>query len=81
MRVHKMTKWDAGNELVAATDELADRERDLRQSGYFEMADLLRACRLSIGKRFNELGTHGFRLPESPLTAKTTKQTTERKDV
>jgi hypothetical protein len=59
-----MTTWEAGQELIACADQIADSEKDLRDAGFVELAAMLHECRLIIGDRFNQLGSHNFGLPD-----------------
>ena len=43
MRVHKMTKLDAGQDLIACADLLVEKEEDLREAGFKDSADILKA--------------------------------------
>lgn len=65
MKVHKFTPYDAGQALIACADILSDKELELRNGGYIELAEILRKCRFKIGKAFNQHGSHEFGLPKS----------------
>lgn len=64
MRIHKMNKWDAGQDLTSCADYLGEKEKDLRQGGFVELAEVVRKARLQIGTAFNHLGSHSFGLPD-----------------
>lgn len=57
-----LTAWEAGNELVACADRLFEAEKDLREGGHADLADFIKDMRLTIGDRFNTLGSHEFGL-------------------
>lgn len=61
MRVHKMLKWDQGQVLIKASDELFDCALELKetQPGFAQMLFHM-AC--VIGDKFNAYGSHGFGL-------------------
>lgn len=64
MKIHKMTKWDAGQDLIACADYLGVKEENLKKGGYLELAKEVRKYRLAIGTLFNELDSHKFGLPD-----------------
>lgn len=61
-----LTPWEAGQCLISSADQLSEDEKELRQAGFKELADMLHECRLKIGDHFNKLGTHDFGLPAHP---------------
>jgi hypothetical protein len=63
MKEHKMTAWDAGQDLIACADRLSEKETDLREGGFDKLADVVRKARLAIGDAFNRHGSHSFGLP------------------
>lgn len=64
MKHHKMKKWDTGQDLIACADYLGEKERNLKEGGYPELANEIRKYRLAIGTIFNELDSHKFGLPD-----------------
>lgn len=65
-REHKMTEWDAGQDLVACADKLAEKETSLFEGGFMEQAAAVRKARILIGNVFNErhaYKSHQFGLP------------------
>jgi hypothetical protein len=60
----KLTKWEAGQCLIAAADALWEDEQDLRKAGHRKLAAVLKDCRLTIGDHFNNLGAHDFGLAD-----------------
>lgn len=63
MRTHKMTKWEAGQDLISCADLLAEKEVDLEHAGFKDLAKVLLKTRLMIGDEFNKLNSHDFDLP------------------
>lgn len=59
-----MTKWEAGQDLIACADYLAEKEEDLQKGGFPAEALVLQRARFDIGKIFNRLHAHEFHLPE-----------------
>jgi len=58
-REHKMTAWDAGNDLCACADYLGEKEQELHNGGFDVHAELLRdfdAERTSMFEYFFRLG-------------------------
>lgn len=49
-----LTKWEAGNILVKAADDVCEQVKDL--NGYPELQEALRDARKIIVKAFNENG-------------------------
>ena len=70
MREHPMTKWDAGNILTDCADKLSEEEYDLRKAGFIDLADVLKTCRYKIGRTFNRVEQHAFKLPTRDKTEK-----------
>lgn len=54
MRVHKMTKYDEGQVLIRASDELFECATELRDTQP-ELSDMLHHMGCQIGSKFNEL--------------------------
>ncbi len=61
MRHHKMTKYDEGQVLVKASDQLFECASELRETQP-EMADVLYHMGCQIGSIFNRFGSHHFGL-------------------
>jgi hypothetical protein len=64
VREHKMTAWEAGNDLAACCDYLGDKEEDAAKSGFEGHAALLRSVRMRLANYFNKhhAKTHDFGL-------------------
>lgn len=64
MRTHKMTAYDAGQDLIACADFLGEKEEEAAKGGYKEQAQLIRNCRVRIANYFNRNNrkTHDFGL-------------------
>lgn len=71
MREHKMTAWEAGNDLCACADYLGEKEEDAAKNGFTEHAKLLRDLRIRLANFFNRNHKdHGFGLgPTTPRKA------------
>lgn len=65
MKTHKMTAWDAGQDLIACVDTLGEKEKNLRNAGFIKLADTVRKTRLALGDAFNAHDSHTFGLPGS----------------
>lgn len=65
MKVHKMTKYDAGQVLIKAFDTLTECAEELKEL-YPEQSKMLRVSALEIGTHFNASWqeTQGFGLPD-----------------
>lgn len=61
----KLTKWEAGQELIKAADALGEVEQELSNGGYPELAKAIRKDRLRLGKMFNQFGSHVFGMQEN----------------
>jgi len=61
MKEHKLTDWEAGNELAAITDFMYDKIEDLQRS-HPEIHDAVDQKAREIGDLFNNLGAHDFGL-------------------
>lgn len=55
MRTHKMTEWDAGQDMIACADYLAEKAQNLREGGFTEQEKILRDAAFAIGRVFNRL--------------------------
>lgn len=53
MGEHKLTEWEAGNDLAACCDYLGEKEEEAFRAGFAEHAKVLRECRVKIAKFFN----------------------------
>lgn len=62
-----MTKWDAGQDLIACFDLLSEKARELDANGYATHAAVLREAREPIADLFNRIGSHAFMLPVADL--------------
>lgn len=70
MRSHPMTKYDAGQDLIACSDFLGDKYIELKSGGFLKEAEVVQKARLMIGDAFEELGSHDFGLPSNCLVRK-----------
>lgn len=57
-RKRHLTNWDAGQELIIISDEMA-RCWDFKDS-HPELFELIQKCRREIGDAFGKLGSHQF---------------------
>jgi len=62
-----MTRWEAGQILIACNDKLCDKIEELKDNGYPELAEKLDPIKRQIGDLFNDLGSHEFGLPGTVL--------------
>lgn len=60
-RVHKLTKWDEGQILIKASDNLFECAVELRPTQP-ELAQLLHHMGCKVGDAFNKFGSHVFGL-------------------
>lgn len=60
---HKMTAWDAGQDLIACFDLLSEKDAELHRNGFCHQAVVLRLAKWNIAEEFNRLGSHEFELP------------------
>ena len=62
--MHKMTVWEAGNDLCSCADYLGEKEEDAAAAGFTEHAKLIRDCRVRIANfcNRNHSKTHDFGL-------------------
>lgn len=58
-----ITKWEAGQELIKAHDQLLESAHELREQ-YPELSKMLRVMGLEIGTHFNAFGSHNFGLAD-----------------
>lgn len=58
----KLTDWEAGQELIKASDCLGECYSELKET-HPRLAEIIHECRLTIGDHFNKLGSHEFGLP------------------
>ena len=60
-----MTKWELGQDLIAISDDMAEKIYDMGKAGHKELAIRLDIIRAQIGDLFNEHNDHGFGIFDS----------------
>lgn len=61
-----MTKWEIGQDLIAISDFIGEKEAELRSNkDNARLANQLRLIRLQVGELFNDNNDHQFRLPDA----------------
>ena len=60
-----MTKWEIGQDLIAISDYISEKEVDIRKSGNKKLANKLRVIRMLVGDLFNENNDHDFGILDS----------------
>ena len=71
-----LTDWESGQILVSCADHLSEKEVELRNGGRLELAIEVCELRLSVGRLFNDLGSHEFELPDGSTIPYTKKDAT-----
>jgi hypothetical protein len=56
----KLTKWELGQDLIAISDYIGNKEKDIRDSGNTKLANQLRVIRILVGDLFIENNDHEF---------------------
>lgn len=54
VKIHKMTEWDAGQLLIARSDDLWEAAVELRKGGFKEAANAVNKAATLIGDVFNK---------------------------
>jgi hypothetical protein len=65
--VSNLTSWEVGQDLIAVADLIAEKNGEIRNSGFIEQSDALQKAHQIIAEVFDKyhLESHGFGLSAS----------------
>jgi hypothetical protein len=60
-----MTRWEIGQDLIAISDYIAEKEVEFRREKHTVLADKMRLIRMHVGDIFNDNNDHSFKILDS----------------